>query len=715
MLNGKNGLAVRSLATILAVVSVILPGTTANLLQGLPLTPYLVVAVPLFIILIWTTKWWQANKLKNLLIGSLIILFLLQIVTSFLPPYGWTLCLKRNVSVEDLTTRCEPGPSSRHGDWTYRYPKLFFGKNSLPTYFINNSGSFNFYRADQPSRYSLPYSLSAQTWVNSSAAQDMVIHTNITSASVMVNDQEIESKKDGDKLTLTIPAGKSHIVLSYATLHDPAQYLMVTGITSPNATQYLNRFWAIVLAQLIQITCLVVTGAVLLLALIGSFVALSRNERLAVFLLVLGLIGSYVLKIQPFRTFPTSWGTILFSIILTLALGWFGIQKSLRRKKLMPFALCLVFLLVIHIVTISVGPQAVVIFSGGNDELGHETFARAVLLAPSWHSFLQAAEASFFYYQPLARFLLAGLHQVFGEAMWGVYVAQLSLFIAVSYTLFQLIVTHVSKLAGQVFWVGMMFWASGLRDSLLGLMQTPYQQALALPLLVMSIFSIYYAMVSEKMSRTGLFGIGLCYGIALMTRSDLAPSGLVVGLLFMFYMGARRDWETVYRIGLIGCGILVPVLFVLYRNYIIGGGWVLFPTSATVNLLTPFYDVVPYHSLTISAGEAIVSIIKSYHGHVHDLIALLWDNVIHGFIGTPKRQFLWYGSPVVALVALLVGVPKLRLLVIYLLGTILVLLLFSSFFAQHNGVAMLGHFDYLILMLAAVSIGSLVARWQKKG
>lgn len=224
----------------------------------------------------------------------------------------------------------------------------------------------------------------------------------------------------------------------------------------------------------------------------------------------------------------------------------------------------------------------VVILSGGDDWLTYETMSRDIGLNGLWMAGGAAlGRGRPFYYQPLYPYFLAACHWVFGDGLFGIYLAQRMLAGAAVVALWRI----TARLFGER--VGL----AGLLTGLVVIYQklAPWSgvlltESLFAPLVcIWALLLVDFARERDPGWRR-IVMVGAVGGIATLTRSTLMLAWLfVVPALALALRGSRRRWSALLVMVLTMTAI---VSLATVRNWVVAREFVPIASSGSVNLFT---------------------------------------------------------------------------------------------------------------------------------
>ncbi len=702
----------------------------------------LFVIIAVFFIIFSSWKTW--NKAKIVLLISIVLLCGLHLVS---PNYiaGWSVCLKREVVKESLHTPCEPSAEYKNGSSTFRVADIHWQENFIPLYFMNDKQAFNFYKDTEPDRNHLPYSFMADAAVQggnnhelraTTTLQDVIVtidgttyHTSVNTSlsvpipehrpySVQVRYSQIRNARDSLIISAPIISSPGQIV--YSAIYNIIFLIacIALGYEAWQRIRKLNSvhqktFFLLLFASLF----LFIQDEFLQWMLFAGFLGVwylfsSKKHNKSIILPALIFLGFHIARSiftsQPFEDVFLLYAAIFLGYLSVVS--FFGIEIIKKYgKTVLPFVLALL-LLSSFVYTQHLNPYGkLVLFSGGDDELTHEGFAREAMLSDNVKSYLTAGEAYAFYYQPLYRYVVAEIHTFWGESMFAVFTIQTFLlalgFMALLYAI------SLFEIPGAALLFSLLFSIISIipNQSLLTITQRAFQQGIGTPLLFISIALILFAILRRATLFVTILS-GIILGLTISIRTDYLPA---IFILFMGYLAGLiiiPTWKKriTYAVVFLLCISIFPS-FLIVRNIIIANSPAFMPTSGLYNLADPYGAVFAGKNLKeIGSGSALLQIISSYSSNYRDLVSSLIGHLTSDFIGSmPLRLILWYGALPMFFISLFIlsGWRK-KISGIILILVFFALLLPNLFFVQHNGVAMLGHYSVLLGVMIALGIGA---------
>lgn len=706
------------IAAILLTLILILPGSKAGFFNGLPLSALEIILAFLFFIAIIGTSWNKNTNIRKIVLSFLALFLVFQFLSFKFLPSGWSVCLHSDASVGKLTSNCEPSAESPSGERSFIYNDINFNQDNFPLYFINNSGSFNFFLKTEPRRSSLPFTLEAQTYIYPQAGDKLIVRAE-KDITLKINDQELAySAKDKNAALELIPDKINHIYLKYDTSRNKKNILKIqTPANNFYSDQHLlkTNFW-VYAYKLLNWLLLAVLAICFVFSFVSKIQELKKKERYILSLFGIFLAIFFFLTNASVLNFKES--LLLFSSILIFSPLYYILSNESSRKIILSFLFIILFLNSCIFTTINTSPKETILFSGGSDKLGHESYARNTFLATNFKQFVNSTEANtLYYYQPLHRYFLSFFHKILGEPMWGPYVAQTFIFslafILCVFTLYSLLGLFAPISFGLIYFI-LLF---DKKTSALALLQTPYQQAIAFPFVVLAITQMLFLLKKTEVKWIGYFLLGLNLGAIFMMRTDWLPilPGVIVFLAFKFY---RPKFKILSKTTLFSffIGLIIFPALIGLRNYAVAGTFAIMPTSGLTNLLPEIKDAlgekIDFHEH--STIKFAVEITKSFRGHYIELVLILWNNIYDHIIRTSiVRQFLWFFAGIFSLFNIFY-ILKIRRwassrALTILLTSFIPLVSVNSIFEQHNEIAMFAIYDFFVVIILAINIHILLS------
>lgn len=710
-------------ASILLILLAVVPGSRASFFNGLPLSAGETIFCLTLVILIWGTNW--LSKWRFFVWTILFLTFIHILSVSYLP-VGWNICLKRGVALESLKTPCEPTAQFRDGTNSYMLKDISFTGKKFPLYFMNDL-DLNYYQENQPRRNNLPYSLETFGYVYTwGKATDLVVTSTFADTILEINNKRVAVGVDNANIYKLTDA-KNKVVIKYSAPRSDKDVFSVS-VNRPVFTRDIGsgRFVANIFYKLLNYVGLIFLLLIFTPSILASFISLPKKNKYFIIIIafLLPWLSFFAQKIVivalPLAQYvlvflPPAYGTYLDRIkeILpaTLSFTIFPIYfictqwllVSLKMKNTIWQFLFIVAFSFFFVSTF-VSPNTLTILSGGDDPLTHESFSRAVLLSQNIKEFLVGGENSIYYYQPLYRYVLAAVHYLFGEALFGMFIVQVMLVCALLRSTY-IFLDYLGKKVVLVF--SLLFLPIFIFSftSLFGLATSVLQQAVAIPLFLLVVIYLFIFWLQKENKIISYCLLGLMLGLSIMTRTDLLPGMLGILLLLWYTVTAlsNRRRGIVLGSSFIVC-FLLPILFVGFRNFYIFGNFTILPQSSGVNLLGSFNEFFRIaSSSSVGAGALYVKIILLYQHNLIDLVTILGKNIIENFIGyDPFRILIWYCAPIALFVAFIKkGANFKHLLVVTLI--VIPMIVANSFYGVHNGWSMLMHFDFLLILLIALA------------
>jgi hypothetical protein len=698
-------------ATILFTLICILPGSKAGFFDGLPLSVEEMIGSFLGFWLILATTWETFPRLKKIVITSLALLLVVQITSFYLLPYGWSVCIKSDIGINKLQSRCEPTAEDPAGIKGYIYEKIDFNNKNMPLYFFNNI-SFNFYEEDQPKRDTLPYVLEASTFLYSKPGDQIIVHAD-KKVLVSINGKTFETTGKKRETFNLIPNEFNYLSIKYETTIKKKSTLKVTASGTPFYVLPTGTV-AMLFTQIYKFINIFLLTSILfgsLWSLLFKMRALERKEGYFLLCATFSLIGFFWLVQQDLLSFKLSLS--LFSCIFIITSFYWILHLINSKRNIFAFLLLILFFNASILATAHAQPKETIFFKGGSDELGHESFARSTFSVTNFQDMLRATEKnSPYYYQPLHRFFLAAFHKVFDEPMWGPYVAQTLLFSLAFLFLVFVLAIQFGNTTALIFGASYFFLMVFPTTSPFALFHTPYQQAIAFSLVVLAFAHMFFLLKNNTSLWVHYFLLGLLWGAICMMRTDWIP--LLLGVFI--FLGVKffeppSAFIRKYTIFFFAIGFILFPIFIGFRNFTVAGTFIIMPTSGFVNLLpeikTALGQSITYHEH--SAIKFLTEITKVFQGNYFDLVSLLSNNIYRHIINTSFiRSLLWFTVTILSFMNLFFIIQrrswKFSIPFLMLIFSFLPLIIENSFFGQHNGIAMFAIYDFFITLLLGINI-----------
>ncbi|MCE9642729.1 MAG: hypothetical protein K8Q97_00230 [Candidatus Andersenbacteria bacterium] len=672
------------------------------------------------------TDWESRPRLFQGVAITLVALIGLYIVGPRIAPQPWSICFQRTVVPETLKTPCETSAQFPYGEKTLTADTIAWDTNTIPTYFMDDKLAFNWYLPADPNREHLPYNMILARTIQGGPHQHVAITSSfagLTATSDGVN-TTIQKNKE---TTLYFSEQKMYqLRISGAHIRDASDSLHVSGIN--NSFLYIlfhaiknigyailclliircaylqvirlpheQRYMAVGIAGILAILYLLPSEqfGVLALALFFAWCGRRKNMLLPILLFAILIALSFARSFIPYEHVYINYGIPFLTILAIICSTFF------RQQKISIVVIALLLLNSFIFISHTHPYGSLVLFTGGNDELTHEGFARLALTGQTWRDKLIAGENYAFYYQPLYRYMLAGMHALWGESMFGPYVVQTFLTSIAFFTTLRFLRIFNIRYLPALFAVLFILTNYVYYVSLFTLSQGAFQQSIALPLLIICWIATLSMIYKKPSAQFGIL-LGLAWGVVYATRTDFLPS-----LPIVFCITAYATWkQRILPSWILGLSI-APIL-VIARNIIIAHQAVFMPTSGLINLTSEFTPLFPNTTAqelqSLGYGDLLKHVYATYHNNISALCIAIWHNLREKFIGIiPPRIVLWYISPVTVVLALLLK-PSKQIAVILLFVLLFFLILIPNiFFDQHNGVAMFGFYDYILLLFCAIA------------
>lgn len=696
------------IAVALLILICVLPGSKAGFFNGFPLSAWETVLAISAFIAIGFTPWPKIKYLKIFLPLCLSILLFFQVLSFWFIPEGWNVCLSSSSSLTALASKCEASLEDPRGETGFNFSDLRFNSKNLPLYFFNNAASFGYYRKGEPSRNSLPFNLEASAFIFPEKKENLILVSN-KEIGVNINDKKYLYSPVQNEMAFPLEPNKiNKIEIKYNSKIDKDNILEIQTKSEPFYKAPQKYFVLLALFyKLANYFLLLAMAVCLIYSLSLLFSELDKKNKIFILIFATSLILlAFLLKYKIFKPKEL---LFVFSLITFSTPLVFIAAKDIVRKKLLPFIFLVTLAASGILVSAKIGPEEAVIFPGGYDELSHETFSRQFIPATDFQKFLDAPGKVLFYYQPLHRYFLFLLHKFFGEPMWGPYLIQLFLFSSAIFFVIYALAKYFGLIAALSFSaLSFKFYT----DSIGSFILSPLQQALALPLFLVSAALIFLIFKNKKTSNKFIITLGLLLGSVFMIRTDWFPA-----VLAFLFLAACALWTEskgrakIAKLAFLLMGFVVFPLLIGFRNYDSAGQFAIFPTSSYVNLNKNIQKTVAgkvefYES---SGGKMIKEIVGSYRGKYGELGQILWDNANQNIIGKSIwQELLWLGMLFFSAMGILFSAKnkKLTTLMIQLtlLFSLLAMAFIGSFFKMHNDSAMKSIYEFLAVIILAINI-----------
>lgn len=681
-------------ATLLVALLVTLPSSNLTGLDGLPLSPKQLICLAVLLTIIWGTKW--STIRPKLWITILVALIGWQLVGYLLFPTGWSICLRREIQTEQLTTPCEPSAQFISGQRSYVWPKINIQNNQFPLHFFNQR-EFNFPSGSSYERSQLPYSFQATTFF---------LPKHDTSVTVSTNTPNTYVNLDGTKNDI-LP---DHPITLALSAHN--QYQLNIGFTSPNdeansisVLTDSQSFYAIppisskILTLLYQTIFWTLTSGLIILSTFAVIQEYLSQNQITRHLLLL------ILLIPGCTALATDLPIFIYYLTSAVIILVHCCSPVLFKKFLLSATILSLLILSTQFISHLQPYNDVAYLEGGNDPLTHESDARSVLFGPTWIDRLAGGEPKVvFYYQPLYRYFTAISHAILGDSLWAPYTVQLFLSTLTILTISILLTSLNGFPSAALFnFLTLAYWTI-TNTSTLQLATTTYQESLSLPFFILSIVGfIWLCYKTTVPSRMYLLLLGLLFGSALGIRTELIPA-LMLFIPLIFLLKKQFGWhQTSTLTPFVLTGFSLPFIFIMLRNVIVAGTWQILTSSAGVNIAKPFQDIIPLGS-SISGSQLFTKIFSSYWSHPFKLSSIMIQQVHSTLMGNITPLSLeWVAYLAIALIALASIYLLIRQRLSDKISTILLLCAFglpalsSTLLLQDNLLALRAHYSLLFI------------------
>ena len=670
--------------------------------NGLPLSNFELLVVMLSSSIIWFSPWDNNITYKAILFNLVALIMLQMVIGQYYRNIGWDLCVIRHNNITDDSV-CEQSIEKNDGKSSYTVSKIDYSGYSFPLYFMNGL-DLNFTSSNQPDRNHLKYRLRATSFINPKKDTVLVATSNIKGAKVTLNGNEIEIGDQQKKID--IPTNQtSKIELVYTTNRQDQDFIKIDQnnsltYTSENSVMSRTEIFYQIFKTIYNALVVLLVSIFMLLMIVNSNLKIRKNRVL------LTVVMSVLVIEYIFYHSGRSFNYLAYIVnIFTILIIYWGLlaRKKDNNKNLMLAVNMLISNSFVFASKLSVY-SSLILFSGGNDALTHESFSRSVLFAKNFSEFLVAGENSPYYYQPLYRYILGLFHFITGESMWGSYLFQsLLMSVAIIVTL-NFFIRLKNYLGAVMFSILIIFFSIGPEISPFYLTTNVFQQSFAYPLLIISIFITAKCFICNTQLYK-YFLLGLLFSLGITTRFDLLPAYVVLSIVVIFINFKEK---AVKHSLLFFCGLLILPMLILLRNYSVSGLFILLPTTSSEknNLLPIFRDIIPQED-NLGGVRAILFILQHYMNNIGGLGQILFDNLKSGFIGTAvSRQILWLNVPLMVVLGMLSKNNKNKIGIVIMLFVLLSLIVPNLFYYIHNGLIMTIHLDYLIIVIISLCFGS---------
>ncbi len=690
-------------AIVFFIASSTITGTVLVPWNGLPLSPFELFYGFTMIILLLFAPWTRYRRFSHVLVSFSFALFILSLIGHFtLNTYGWSVCVKRGIEIQRMTTPCEPSVQFKDGSKSFIYDKITFDNTNVPVYFMNDGTVFNYWGSNAPDRKHLPYELEISSTITNQSATHLNITSSSSETTITINAKKIELKPNS-KITIPLePHKENNIKITYKTLLDNENRLVVDTDGIPFYAlppAFFAQSWYVSGFRIVYLTLLMLL-ALLLISL--TFITLFTEKKFTVIkFIIASIIASFFLALANIQNH------FFFSVSIFTVLFFYLYLRPASKKAFLPFALLALLAFTMIFISHTAPPNACIAIPGGTDMLTHETMARSVLTAQNFHTFIEGGEKGIFYYQPLYRYFLALFHSVLGEPLWGPFVLQTMLFIFVFYLTLKLFFEQKNHFGGAIVGIGLILATSHPVFSLYRLALLPMQQSIGLPILLLSfLYLLLLILRNERRILPHIF-IGVGFGLAVSIRNDYVPIILTEAAYILYYFFKNKNFDAPISLFL---GTLIFPCIVILRNYLVSGELFFFTTASLVNLVPEFNKVFPYEAYSKNTGlKTLIGIVAAYRNDLGALVTILYNNVVTSFIGTALiHKILWYFGLLSFPFICVLKNKMSKLILTFIVLFVFSLMIPSAFFVQHNAGAMLIQYDYSFIIVMSFLFGSLL-------
>ncbi len=699
-LSNLNGFFWRLILSLLLFVAVVVPGTSLTVFDGLPLAPAETLLVFIGVVAIWFAPWWKRKRLRLVWAVVLVVLIFWQLVGALFLPHGWSVCLRREVEKESLSTACEASAQFRDGRRSFVVNKVDWEAGSFPIYFVNES-EFHYTSEEDPDRSRLPYGLEARAFFKPKQDDvELSVVTNTQDTEVVFNG-EIQPVLFDEETVIKLPADKvSEVIARFTAPHGKSNSLLVRTEAEPwyriSGDSLPGSFFA-GFYVLVNILLLLIMGALVVFEWCFLAVKLSRSAKISIWFSLLVMVAVWLHGVVP--------DTVMALFIIGLT---FWNVSNKQGRKLVPFMLLALFVVSFLYMSAVQPYDSLKILEGGDDSLTHESHARMLMKADDFGEVLSAgSEGNVFYYQPFFRYWLALIHIFMGEAMWAPFMVHTFL-LGVAIWIGGLVIYRSGGSFGfGLYGLGVYVVLVLFEKTPLKLMVTNYQESLGVPLFMITVA----VTVLFWYERRGFWGrhllVGLLWGLLISTRNNLAPAGLALIVYWLGMMMLGTDMRHRLRLSLsLVLGLTVFPILVVGRNLIEAGKWAFFTESLHPNLIKPLRELFPEMAgrSELKFFSAVRHIFAEYKGGWGELRQILWDNTTGHYVGDEGLMVLGWivfvGSVMLVMFLGKRGMPMTALMI----GSALVMpMVFGSFFV-HREIAVYSQTRLMLAFGLALSV-----------
>ncbi len=531
----------KRLAPFAWLAYLIVPIEGWGLLHGRPLGAIEALAL---LALLWL--WWVRRSLPFTVLAVIALIAKVAIGGWLIAPRGFEARYYANPT---FTAPIEHGVEPADAGSTRTDRRLSFGRPGdphLPVHFLNDIARFNFYLPTQPARESLPVSVSWEGWAYSPRVTVKRIYVRSPSGQATVT--------IGETATTTVPASKDEWT-GYASLRAGFERIVITLTIPQGGDRTFDAGW-------------LVNGEEQPFDETTIFRRQPSSTQLS--------IGGIV-----------RWASMAFDALLlaTLLVGVVSAIASIwQRMTIAPTVrdgIAILSALAIADALLFARPvlHAMVTLSGGDDWLSYETMARDIGLHGLWMTRGAAlGQGQPFYFQPLYAYFVAGLHWIFGDGLYGIYLVQ-RLFVGA--TVMALWRTTATLFGDRVGVTGLVVAIVFVFEKV-----APWSGFLLTELLFVPLACIWTWQLVQLARRPSptiatAAGVGVVGGFAVLARSTLMLSWpIALPLTGLALWRTKRAGRTVIVLAL---ALIAVTSLATYRNWVVSAKAVMIASSGSIN------------------------------------------------------------------------------------------------------------------------------------
>jgi hypothetical protein len=454
----------------------------------------------------------------------------------------------RYFATPDATGPFERSTEYRGRDFTLVDRKIEFepGRRDFPLAFFNDIGRFNFYLPHEPNRELLAFSVIWDgVWLVESEATPHELYLDAPGAAA-------EIVLDGTRVVTVSPLDAEHSTVVKPT---PGWHNLQIRFSSPYASP--RRLSA---GETIG-------GARAPFDATDVFTTRMRPWQVKVTPIVRGLTTLIDLSVLV-------WLTVLVLRAARDALRIASGQWSLLKPSRQTLALLALVAAVEAIVFATPSSWQMMTLVGGDDTLTYEYYARQIQL----DSFLLAKDGGEpFFYQVLYPYVLAGMHAVFGESMFGPMLIQRLL---LSLVVWMVVTIAVRIRGGEVWWAALACGVAFAFGLLAPISAKLLNESLFVPLLVAWTAAMMSVSLAPALPR--IVGAGLLGGVTALTRSTIILGwAIAIPVCWISWKAMPRRSLLALTLLACSCGVMSVIAI---RNWVVVHQLILMPGELPVTL-----------------------------------------------------------------------------------------------------------------------------------